>query len=238
MRMLSIVLVSCLALTGRSARVIIKAPADIALKTAAGALSPAPYRISVSTRAAFEQARQRAKPALVPDRRNVGEDRSGVRLGLDNGKTRVFPNKYVPQNEVADQEFSYGGRFPALGRYLVHGTYWEWNRSFLVDQQTGRVDTVWSTPVCSPDRKRLAALYAGWPMDGEVNGVQVYALVADRLKTLFTIDQQQWVPVNLAWSSNQALIIKAVSVAAALKRNGLLTQLPAQQYAYLQVTIH
>ncbi|QIX63036.1 hypothetical protein FY528_08645 [Hymenobacter lutimineralis] len=194
------------------------------------------YTLQISTKAAFDKAHYLAKPSIVMNWHNVTVSKKSVRIKLSNGKAVSFVGKPAEKYEVDQEEFSYAGSIAAIHKCLVRCQYWESSRTYIVDQQSGRVDTLWGTPALSSDLTRMASLYAGWGME-EINGVQIYKMVNGRVKPLITIDQQDWIPIDLCWSGSQVVLLKVVPAAVAEKEAGQLARLPASKYKYLQLTI-
>ncbi|AII50420.1 hypothetical protein [Hymenobacter sp. APR13] len=194
------------------------------------------YTIQASTRVAFDQARQAAKASIVVDKAGVTADKKGVLLKLNTGKTRFFQNKLTPQNEDEVAEFRYKGRIPALKKYVVAGMFWEAGRVFLVDERSGQTDTIWSEPICAPDFKLMAALNEGLVFEDDLNGVQVYSSAGGRIRKMFAINQQKWVPINLVWNGNKRFILRVMSAEEAMAQSA--QHKPNDtKYRYLQVII-
>ena len=218
-----------------------------------------PYRISLATRRQFETAASRQKKWLTPLAKSdtlqrltksapnyqFGDPKikykyAVLRLKLANGGTKDLVSKSDEFEE--EQTFlTYEGKISAIHKYVLHVNYYEGNEYILVDRKTGRTDTLAGPPVGSPSLIRLAAVFQRWPYE-TYGGIQVCSTIGGKLERTFTLNREGWVPQDLAWVSDQELIVQGLSIAEVEKTEKLNRQLtPAefrrQNYTYLRVTI-
>lgn len=218
----------------------------LALYSPALALSPPaarppakPYTVTNARQADFLAARQaHPAPALSPDKTGFQQKGTTLSLRLTNGRQVVFQSKPIATFEENGEEITYAGKLPQLHKYVLHASYYESAAYFLVDQTTGRVDTLRDMPIPNPGHTRLAATFQGYPYEGVPNGLDIYTIQNGRLRREFNIEQLKWLPYDLAWTSDNALILQCLPLAEADKITSPATQtrVLAAKAFYLRVS--
>lgn len=206
--------------------------------------SPArlPYTITASTAAAFAQVQTHATPTIVATDKQ-GFTRSGNTFGLrlTSGRHVQLRSKPLPKYEERTAELSYLGKLPRLHKYVLHLLYYEGAAILLVDQTTGRIDTLKGPPLLSPQAGFVAATFQGYPYEGAPNGVEVFHVAASRLHHTFTLSQEKWLPYELAWVDERSFLLKCLPIAVeeAIESGKLpkKTRQNSQQFTYLRITM-
>ncbi|MFP9099137.1 hypothetical protein ACLI09_08790 [Flavobacterium sp. RHBU_24] len=136
----------------------------------------------------------------------------------------IFKDSISEEDETAVIEYHYLGRNNNPALYQVEGSFWEWNECYLVNQYTGRKDTLWTIPVFSPDKSRIVNLSEGYGMEGNPNGYQLWQISGTKDSTTIRktkeVNQDEWIPAGIYWENNHTLIFKAVTVTKFMARNG------------------
>jgi len=197
------------------------------------------YTVTNARKADFLAAQQaHPAPAISPDKTGFQQKGTALSLRLTTGQQVVFKSKPVLTFEEDGEELTYAGKLPTLKKYVLHASYYESSAYFLVDQTTGRVDTLRDAPIPNPGNTRLAATFHGYPYEGVPNGVDIYTIHNGRLRKELKIEQQKWLPYNLAWTSDNAFILQCLPIAEADKINNQteLNRALAAKAFYLRVS--
>ncbi|KOS06206.1 hypothetical protein AM493_09315 [Flavobacterium akiainvivens] len=136
----------------------------------------------------------------------------------------VFKDSLQPKYDENIEQYHYKGRIDNPAFYLVQGDFWEWNDYYMINQYTGKKDTLWSDPVFSPDKNLIVNLSPAYGLEGDPNGIQIWKVANNNgnatLSKIKVIDQQEWIPLEVYWVDNRTLIFRAVTVANFNKVNG------------------
>jgi len=107
----------------------------------------------------FSQEGERA--CITQTAGSVVRAAAGLRLKLDNGKSKLFKDKAdCEQDADACERFSLYDYFPKDRLFLVHDQGYESDAWFLVSQRDGRQQRVVAPPGYSPGKRWLASVYA------------------------------------------------------------------------------
>jgi len=165
------------------------------------------YSIERATKADFDKAKKAYSDALTPDTTN-SHKKDGILQVLNNGKwkslTAFKDTLNSPESDDDEiREYKYAGQIIAINKYLVEGYFWEFYECYLVDRTTGRIDTTWTRPYISPDRKMLASLSMPYGLEGLPLGIQVFRIENNGQKILKSIEinqeetnQEKWSPYD------------------------------------------
>ncbi|MFT6502220.1 MAG: hypothetical protein ACJASQ_002346 [Crocinitomicaceae bacterium] len=135
---------------------------------------------------------------------------SSFTLPLEVG-SKTFQNYNVDYPDGV--KFEFHGVNQYNGFYIVEGHYWEWHEFYLVDKKTGITDTIWTKPLFSPNNNLIISKSVNWGLAETPNGYQIWEITPNhKWRKIVEIDQQDWVPLEFKWISNDAFILKKAKV--------------------------
>lgn len=160
----------------------------------------------VSPKEEFEQANAPMGFDSIPIERRD----SSLILPLENGE-HTFTS--------FDIDYPGGVRFEFHGInqhndfYIVEGHYWEWYEFYLVNRTSGSIDTIWTDPIFSPNNQLLISKSTDFGLEGHPNGYQIWQLNSKKRWTkIYEIDQQDWIPLDFRWISNDTFVIQKAAI--------------------------
>lgn len=198
------------------------------------------YSIEKATKLDFDKAKKGAPASLTPDTTN-SRKKKGVLQVPTNGKwkslTAFRDTLNSPESDDDDfREYKYLGQFKVINKLLVEGNFWEFYECYLVDKNTGRIDTTWTIPSISPDNNMLASLSMTYGLEGLPLGIQVFRIEdgGQNLTKYIEINQEEWSPYDFYWESPTTLIIQIIPIEKVLEIN----EIPKQEdYSYIRLRI-
>jgi len=151
----------------------------------------------------------------------------------------------IEELDLYRREYSYLGQYKNLGQYkdedlgvfLVEGIFYEHYECYLIDGKSGRKTTIWNEPKLSPSSKYFANLSMPYGYEGIPNGIQVWKIDISYkvdLNKYLEIDQQIWAPVDFVWETDNALLLKVVSVDKFWTSDG---EINDEDYYYLRINL-
>ncbi|MES2484363.1 MAG: hypothetical protein V4581_00210 [Bacteroidota bacterium] len=177
-----------------------------------------------ATKQDFSNAEKAFKNSIVSDTQAIRKINGEIILPLSPNKPPIVFKDTHPENDDEAVEYNYTGHINNPDLYLAEGSFWEWHETYLINRTTGNTDTLWSTPVFSPDRKMMVNLSPGYGLEGDPNGFQAWQVHTNNgnatINKLKEVDQQEWIPLNVFWEDNRTLIFKAVTVDVFMAANG------------------
>ena len=189
-----------------------------------------PYHIEASTEDGFKKAKDGYKNILSKESSSsVIIKNNAIDLVLANNKKITFTNIKEGSDETETKEYKYVGQSSQPDYFVINAKYWEGSEFFLVNKQNGRIDTLWNSPLFSPELKYIACQSEMYGMDGVPNGIQIFSVRNSSLEKIVAIDQQEWVPLEVVWENEKSLIIKANNPEDYLKK--------VDHFIYLKVII-
>ncbi|WP_191185162.1 hypothetical protein [Pontibacter aquaedesilientis] len=198
------------------------------------------YLIENATKADFDKAKKASSDELTPDTVN-SRKKNGVIEVLTNGKwkslTAFKDTLNSPESDDDEiREYKYVGQIKSINKLLVEGYFWEHYECYLVDKSTGKIDTTWTRPYISPDKKMLASLSMPYGLEGPPLGIQILRIEnnGQNLTKFLEINQQKWSPYDFYWESPSSLIIQILPVERVLEINGIPKE---EDYSYIRLKI-
>lgn len=198
------------------------------------------YLIEKATKADFDKAKKASSDALTPDTTNSRKKKSVIEV-LTNGKwkplTAFKDTLNSPESDDDEiREYKYVGQIRPINKFLVEGYFWEHYECYLVDKATGRIDTTWTRPNISPDKKMLASLSMPYGLEGPPLGIQIFRIEdnGQDLAKFIEINQQEWSPYDFYWESPSSIIIQVLPVERVLEINSIPKQ---EDYSYIRLKI-
>ncbi|QNF33297.1 hypothetical protein HUW51_11365 [Adhaeribacter swui] len=198
------------------------------------------YSIAKATKADFDRAKKASSNLLTPDTLN-SRKKNGVIEVLTNGNwkplTAFKDTLNSPESDDDEiREYKYAGQIKSINKFLVEGYFWEHYECYLVDKATGRIDTTWTKPYISPDKKLLASLSMPYGLEGPPLGIQIFKIEGNgqNLAKFIEINQQEWSPCDFYWESPSSIVIQILPVERVLEINGIPKQ---EDYTYIRLKI-
>lgn len=202
------------------------------------------FNLTNAGKADFEKAKKEYKDSLIPDTLTIKKDHGQLRLKI-NQKWKpyiIFKDTLIGTDNDEIREFKYLGQYKELNHYLVEGRFWEHYESYLIDKESGKITTTWTRPYISPGKKYFANLSMAYGLEGPPNGIQVWTINHNNKNQLepisinkfIEIDQQIWAPFDFYWESDNALIIKTISVKKFWELNG---EPKESDFSYLRLSL-
>lgn len=99
------------------------------------------------------------------------------------------------------------------GYYLVIGYFWEWWNVFMINRNTGYVDTLLRTPQFSPDKRNFITTNSDLVAQFQLNAIAYYNIESTAAEPQFTIEIRNWGPSGVKWLSNSEAIIEKETMA-------------------------
>ncbi len=142
-----------------------------------------------------------------------------IKIRTEKQGVEFISRPYLEENT---SKYTYNGFNEINLFHTVCGQYWEHIECYLIDHKTARIDTVWTEPIFSPDNGKLVSKSMDYGLEGIPNGFQAWRLNEDRnwIKVL-EIDQQEWIPIQITWTSNKRIRVKTVTIAQYHQMNEL-----------------
>jgi cell division protein FtsL len=198
------------------------------------------YSIEKATKADFDKAKKASSNALTLDTLN-SRKKNGVIEVLTNGKwkplTAFKDTLNSPESDDDEiREYKYVGQIKSINKYIVEGYFWEHYECYLVDKATGKIDTTWTRPYLSPDKKMLSSLSMPYGLEGPPLGIQIFRIEDNglNLSKFIEINQQEWSPYDFYWESPRSVIIQILPVDRVLEINGIPKE---EDYSYIRLKI-
>ncbi len=206
------------------------------------------YHLDTTSITEFNFAKNNFKDDIKYDTLNIKKVNGTINLPIDK-KTITFTsfsdtlsNSY----ETEIEEYNYIGKFDKIGLYIVEGLFWEHFEYYLIDKKSGKKTTLWNKPKISSTHKFIANLSMPYGLEGIPNGIQIWKInynsnnkkELSKISKKIEIDQQNWVPIDLFWKSDNSLILKVISVENFLKSNGEIEKINSNECYYLRLNIH
>lgn len=96
---------------------------------------------------------------------------------------------------------------------VVKANLYEGSEYYLVDQVSGNIDTIWNAPLFNEASNMLVCKSLDFGLEGRPNGFQVFKFnqKSRTWKKLLEIEDMESVPVEIAWVSENRIIIRSVS---------------------------
>ena len=134
--------------------------------------------------------------------------REGGRLviTLNNGKKKTFID--IPDEERDGEQgmwFNIVDYYPDIHYALVAVHFFEGQTHYLVNRGSGSETEIISSPVVSPDKKRIAVANEDLHAEYTPNYLAVFRLHSDKLKKEFEVIPEDWGARDLRWVNNQEL---------------------------------
>lgn len=118
-----------------------------------------------------------------------------------------------PNLDENESNYTYNGFNKNIGFHIVCGQYWEDYRCYLIDQETSRIDTLWTEPIFSPDNRYLISKSMDYGLEGIPNGFQIWHLNHKKQWIKVNeIDQQEWIPIDINWLTEDSIEINSVTI--------------------------
>ena len=124
----------------------------------------------------------------------------------------VFNDTLMGTDDPRQKDYKFLGGIVSINKYVVEGVYWEYSECLIIDKETGKMDTIWSTPFLSPNSKYIASKSLPYGLEGLPNGIQVFRIEKSEIQKFIEIDQQEWVPKEVAWSNQNTLVFSYIKV--------------------------
>ncbi|MCD4775710.1 MAG: hypothetical protein K8S15_06605 [Candidatus Aegiribacteria sp.] len=124
------------------------------------------------------------------------------------GDTLIFRDRLNPQyaeNFICHRLFSY---LPVQKYWVILKSYYEGGGWQLINGENGRVNTVISIPIPSPDGNRLVCANADIVACFNDNGIEVWRIDPDSLALEFQDLNVSWGPVNTDWKNDSTIIFE------------------------------
>ncbi len=135
-----------------------------------------------------------------------------IRLPLVNGKYYTAKNKLSKDDSYL--EYQYIGQLPAINKYVMACTGYEWHEYFTIDKQTGDTSVFFEQPKISPKNTRLACVYYdAYQTESQTIQVSTYRLnnkqVVGTHTTYIRIGDEQYpLACLLVWEDEQSMLVK------------------------------
>lgn len=148
------------------------------------------------------------------EKNNIAKDSKFVsRLGdtlylkLDNGGIK----KLVSDRNMETDDFSaydYIGKINSINYYLVFVSYYEAFQYLMINSKTGKETYMCGAPAVSPNKKYLAAACCDLQAGFVFNGIEMYDVESDSLKSNWKHELTKWGANELVWLDDHNLILK------------------------------
>lgn len=123
-------------------------------------------------------------------------------LKLSDGNTILFPK----WDNIRDEGYNLEHYFDNIGYFLLRVQWSEGNCWMLVNRKNGSKKYINGLPYISKDHKKILAINADLEAGYSFNGIELYTILADSLRTEFS-KETEWGPIDVKWiSSNQFLV--------------------------------
>lgn len=131
-------------------------------------------------------------------------------LNLNSKKTIKFKDSINYDHEEDSEKYNYLAFNNYLNSYFIKLERWEQNDILMINKENGNIDTLWSLPILSPQKKHLLELSSSWGLEGIPNGIRVYKYEKNKLKLYFQIIQSTWIPKSSFWKNENTILIKVL----------------------------
>jgi hypothetical protein len=134
--------------------------------------------------------------------------RTGTQLviALANGEKKTYVDFPDEKNDgVEGKRYSFVQYYPEISYGLIAVQYYEGGTYYLVNLKNGKDKDIISSPVISPDRKRIAVSNVDLESQYTPNVLSVYSLRSNDLVTEFLERPADWGAGNLRWVTNEEL---------------------------------
>ncbi|MEZ4456377.1 MAG: hypothetical protein R2882_07485 [Gemmatimonadales bacterium] len=103
------------------------------------------------------------------------------------------------------QSFAYRGRLAGTPFHLLQVGHYEGRTWMLVHDSTGRRIAIDGSPVAAPGGAVIAAASFDLVAGFDFNGVEIFEVAADSLRSVWRLEPPEWGPDSLHWASPDTL---------------------------------
>jgi len=125
-------------------------------------------------------------------------------LFLANNKQLQLPK----WDNEQDAGYNFEHYFASIDYYLLHVQYGEGNGWMLVNRKNGFKKNIIGEPYISPDGKRILTVNSDLIAGYSENGIELFSISGDTLKTEFQLDVDSWGATGAKWLSDKKVIIE------------------------------
>jgi len=157
----------------------------------------------------YQRARAATPTAALPKPTfPVKKSRGRLVLPLSKGH-KVFSDVRKADDETATATYQYLGYIEQLQHHLLQVQLWERSEYAVVDAK-GKVTSLWSPPVYSPQLKYLATVSGSLAYEMMPNGLQLFRCGPGGLQRVWELAATTWEPVEEGafWASENTLYVK------------------------------
>lgn len=154
----------------------------------------------------------------------INKTDTSIQFQTDTGIYSKF-NVRDSINETNDESFYVIGYNPLNKTFIFYGVYWEHYETYFLNKTSGHLDTLWLDPIFSPNNKLAISQSMQYGMEYVPNGYQLWQFDNNKWEKLQEINQENWVPIDIKWLSNNQVIIKKMTVDNYLKNEGYVDSL-------------
>ncbi len=141
-----------------------------------------------------------------------------------NGDSLVFlceKRIAILVNDTSDSDrasrYDYIGYMPDIGKFLIHGAFYEWFSYLLIDRITADTTYVHSIPKVSPDKRTFVSGNADLLAELDFNGIEWHKNV--NKPTLIGVRAlSKWGPSEIKWVDNSTLLVEGFELDTSLIR--------------------
>jgi len=199
------------------------------------------YTLATAIRTDFERAKKNNPGAFTSDTANFRKVDGYLSLQIDGEWKQLYSFKdtlnFTDSDDTDIREYKYLGQLQPVTKYVVAGYFWEFYECYLVDKETGKIDTTWNSPILSPDNKFIASLSLPYGLEGLPNGIQIFKAEneGEKITKFIEINQDEWSPYEAYWESVNSIIIKILPISRVLEINGIPKE---EDFSYLRLSIN
>lgn len=136
------------------------------------------------------------------------KDSTGLHLLLNNGKWKTL----IPNYEIEEFDHTLEFVFSQIPYYSVRVQWDEGNGYKLINQNTGKVFSLFGRPYPSPNKKYLATVSSDINAGFSFNGIQLFKITEDNIELIASYEPKKWGPVSLMWKNDEEIILKNETV--------------------------
>ena len=136
------------------------------------------------------------------------KDSTGLHLLLNNGKWKTL----IPNYEIEEFDHTLEFVFIQIPYYSVRVQWDEGNGYKLINQNTGKVFSLFGRPYPSPNKKYLATVSSDINAGFSFNGIQLFKITEDNIELIASYEPKKWGPVSLMWKNDEEIILKNETV--------------------------
>jgi hypothetical protein len=136
------------------------------------------------------------------------KDSTGLHLLLNNGKWKTL----IPNYETEEFDHTLEFVFSQIPYYSVRVQWDEGNGYKLINQNTGKVYSLFGRPYPSPNRKYIATVSSDINAGFSFNGIQLFKINEDNIELIASFEPKKWGPIALMWKNDEEIILKNETV--------------------------